>query len=192
MHREVFGKRIGNRSILAVEFEAHGSPPPKIWNEWWGYLWLWVEGHVVGRPFEYEMIWTGLESLKESAGETGQRANDLLPARNSEGALDMVMWASYGNHDLAMEELIRDKGRLSAFEILPRRTGPFFDGWQAVLLEEGTRERFIYRAEGVPLAEVIWPFGTFRDVINAASSEFERLARSMLNYASAHVPRPLQ
>jgi hypothetical protein len=49
----------------------------------------------------------------------------------------------------------RDRSDLARYEVLPRLTGPFFDGWDAVLIEAGEEERFIFRQEG---AEARWYF----------------------------------
>ena len=77
----VFGQRIGNRLRFAVEFEAYklrDGSFPRMWNEWWGYLWLWMDGRLVGNPLEYEFIWSGLGPLVKDASETGKRGSSLL------------------------------------------------------------------------------------------------------------------
>jgi len=130
------------------------------------------------------MVMTGLESLYEAAGETGTRDKCLLPTSNSREALEMVLWARYGDSNPVMERTVRNEKALFAFEILPRRTGPFFEDWEAILLEEGVNERFIYRQKGADVVEAAWPLGTFRRVITEARSDFEKLARSMLNETS--------
>lgn len=71
-----FSSRIGDRWTFAIEFEGIGSPP-KAWNEWWGSLWLWVDGNVAGRPSEFEMVMTAFDSLVESAQQT--RAGPSAP-----------------------------------------------------------------------------------------------------------------
>src|SRR6202162_3092297 len=159
-----FGNRIGNRWMFALEFEVHGDLP-KCWNEWWGSLWLWVEGHVVGAPFESETVLTGLDSLQEVALETGNRARRLLSGSSSKEALETVMCARYGSGAPSRRNLVADDKSLLPFEVLPRRTGPFFDGWEAILLEDEKEERFVYRQEGsATVTEVIWPLGTFHEV----------------------------
>src|SRR5262249_29023443 len=90
-----FSSRVGDRWSLAVEFEGIGDPP-KLWNEWGGSLWLWVNGLVVGRPAEIEMVMTGLDSLVESAQATETRTNVLLLSLPANESLDLVMWAQYG------------------------------------------------------------------------------------------------
>src|SRR5262245_51511436 len=177
-------KRMGNRWMLALEFEIHDGSA-STWNETWGSLWLWVEGRLIGRPFESEMVFTGLESLREAAQETGQRGRDLLPTDNLKEALDVVMWARYGGDDSLVRGLTIHEESLLPFEILPRRTGPFFDGWQGILVEEGAAERFILRQEGGEVTDAVWPLGTFRDVIQDGCREFERLARSPLKEATS-------
>lgn len=176
----VFSKRVGDRNSFAVEFEGHrlpGGPGPRLWNELWGYLWLWVEGHLVGNPFELEMVTIGLESLQTTALETGCRQSRLLSAQTSTEALEIVLRAIYGDDDPVTEELTPDWDSLAPFEVLPGRTGPFFDGWEAILLETGTTEQFVYRQEGKPTIDAVWPLGTFRDAVLEATSEFEKLAR---------------
>jgi hypothetical protein len=172
----VFSSRTGDRWTFAVEFEAIGDPP-KSWNEWWGCLWLWVDGQVVGRPSEIEMVMTGFDSLMESAQETrGELSSSLQPSGPARYALDLVMWARYGNEDRAPGGFVGDSSDLARYEVLPRLTGSFFDGWEAVLIETGHDERFIFRAEGAEAREVVWPAGTFRNVIQRAIDEFKRLA----------------
>jgi hypothetical protein len=175
-----FGRRIGDRWTFALKFEIHGDPPA-TWNEWWGSLWIWVEGHLVGKPHETEMVLTGLDSLQESAREDRVPASSILSGRSSKDALDAVMWARYGGDDPSPVNSSTKEESLFSLEILPRRTGPFFDGWEAILLEQGATQRFVYRQEGADVREAVWPQGTFCHVVGDARAEFERLARSMLN-----------
>jgi hypothetical protein len=72
-----FSSRSGDRWTFAIEFEGVGEAP-KSWNEWWGSIWLWVEGQVVGWPSEIEMVMTGFDSLVESAQQ--------IPTGPSEGS----------------------------------------------------------------------------------------------------------
>jgi hypothetical protein len=175
-----FGKRIGNRWLFALEFEIHGAPPAN-WKEWWGSLWLWVEGHLVGRPYESEMVQTALDSLQEAASEDRTRVSAVLSTYSAKEALDDVVWARYGEGGPPNGTLpLANEGDLFSLEILPRRTGPFFDGWEAILLEKGATEHFVYRQEGAIVTEAVWPQGTFSDVVGEARVEYEKLARSVL------------
>ena len=174
--RAMFSSRIGDRWTFAIEFEGIGDPP-KSWNEWWGNLWLWVDGQVVGCPSEIEMVMTGFDSLVESAQHipTGP-SGPLQPSVPAVEALDLVMWARYGDDDRAPGEFVGAPLDLARYEVLPRLTGPFFDGWDAVLIEAGEKERFVFRQEGAEAKEAIWPVGTFRSVVHRAVDEFKRLA----------------
>jgi hypothetical protein len=171
-----FSSRIGDRWAFAIEFEGIGDPP-KLWNEWWGSLWLWVDGQVIGCPSEIEMVMTGFDSLVESAQQapTGL-SGPLQPSVNALEALDLVMWARYGSDDRAPGGFVGDPSDLARYEVLPRLTGPFFDGWEAVLVGTGQEERFIFRQEGAEAREVLWPEGTFRSTVQQAIDEFKRLS----------------
>jgi len=176
----ILSKRIGNRWMFAVEFEIHFDAV-KAWPATWGSLWLWVEGRVVGKADESEMVMTGFDSLHEVAIETGTRANPLLWGAPLHDALDVVMWARYeSDHEPALARLISDPASLFPFEVLPRWTGAFFDGWEAILLENNTSERFIYRQESGSPIEATWPLGTFRQVVNEAKYDFEKAARTLV------------
>src|SRR5579859_2288391 len=171
-----FSSRIGDRWTFAIEFEGIGDPP-KAWNEWGGSLWLWVDGHVVGRPSEIEMVMTGFDSLVESVQQTRTgHSGPLQPSVPAGEALDLVMWACYGSDDQAPGSFVGDPAALTRYEVLPRLTGPFFDGWEAVLIGAGQEERFILRLEGGEVREALWPAGTFRSVVQQALDDFKQFA----------------
>jgi hypothetical protein len=177
----VFGQRSGNRLRFAVEFEAYKLPDgsfPRMWNEWWGYLWLWVDGRIVGNPFEYEFIWSGLGPLVKDASETGKRGSSLLSTYQPKEALEIVMKVL--DDDVEAEKSAGDPANPGLLQILPGVTGPFFDGWEAILLEQGDTEHFIYRQKECTTVEAVWQIGTFRDAILEAKNGFETLARSNL------------
>ena len=131
----------------------------------------------MGAPFETEIILIGLDSLYEAAREDRNVASPVLAPCSAMEALEAVMNARYGSHDLsALKGPTRSEEDLLSAEVLPRRIGPFFDGWEAVLLEGIGKERFIYRSGGRNVIGASWPIGTFRDVIVEARMEFERIA----------------
>jgi hypothetical protein len=177
--QQLFSFRAGNRWSFAVEFEAFGDRPG-MWNEWWGSLWLWVNGHVVGRPFEIEMVASGLDPLTEGLflaaqnpeNRTGASLAGLPPAQ----ALDLVMRAEDDEGD-SPQAFNRGRKLLALHEVIPRGS-PFFDGWEALLITEGSQERFIFRQEQGEAGEARWPEGTFRIVVVHARSEFEKLAKA--------------
>jgi hypothetical protein len=177
MKTVAFCSRVGNRWNFAVEFEGAGDPP-RVWNEWWGSLWLWVNGQAVGRPFEIEMVMTGFDPLVESLNQleqqTENRTNAFLSLLPANEALDSVMWAQYGEDD-APKGFDGNGALLRVHEVLPRGS-PFFDGWEAILIPEGSQERFIFRQEGGQVSEAKWPIGTYKDIVLRARVQFKNLA----------------
>jgi hypothetical protein len=178
-----FCSRVGNRWIFAIEFEGIGDPP-KVWNEWWGSLWLWANGQIVGRPFEIEMVMTGFDSLVDSAQKSENPAAANLASKPASEALDLVMWARYGVDDTP-KGFEGDPILLCQHEILPLATGPFFDGWEAILLAENSQERFIFRQVGGRINEALWPGGTFKSLVFQALDEFKKLATASLMPSSS-------
>jgi hypothetical protein len=182
-----FSSRVGNRWSFAVEFEACGDRPRR-WNEWWGSLWLWADGYVVGRPFEIEMVMSGFDpllgSIYQAEQNTENRTSALLASLPANQALEWVMWAQCGEDD-PPKGFQGDEALLGVHEVLPRGS-PFFDDWQAILLPEGLHERFIFRRDQGEPSEARWPRGTFRSVVLQAQDEFKKLARAhMVPPASA-------
>jgi hypothetical protein len=176
MKREVvFSSRFGDRWTLAIEFEGIGERPRK-WNEWWGSLWLWVNGRVVGSPSEIEVVMTGFDSLMESASQNINKLELWQSSAPAEQALEFAMWANYGTEDEAPADFCGNPEFLKTLEVLPGLTGPFFDGYKAVLLRAGQNERFIYQPDGEAIVEASWPAGTFRSVVLGAFEVFKKLA----------------
>lgn len=171
---------IGNRSTFALEFQL-GEEIPRLWNEWWGFLWLWVEGRRVGNPDAMEMIATGLDSLREPLVVDRVSASAALAGLGAAQALSLVMQARYGDvdGDQAQDQKI-DEDLLSLVEVLPLRSGPFFDGWEAILLDEGPFERIIYRFEEGQIEQALWPRGTFGVVIGSATRRFKSITEALL------------
>jgi hypothetical protein len=176
MRRQVaFSSRVGDRWSFAIEFEG-SSDQPRVWNERWGSLWLWVDGQVVGRPSDIERVMPGLESLRCSAKKAERGSNRLLASIPASAALNLVIWAHYGDEGSPPAPFAGDRSLLLPNEVLPGSTVSFFDGWEAILIEDGTEERFIYRQHGTQASEARWPRGTFKTVALQARDEFKRLA----------------
>ena len=173
----MFSSRIGERQTFAVEFEGiEFNGLPRAWNEWWGYLWLWAEGRVVGRPAEFEMVMGGIDSLVALVQEREPAISNLLFSRPASEVLDLVHWARYGEDD-PPERLVGNS--LLSF---PRKgfpwplDGPFFDGLEATLVWGDLEERFVFRQEGNQTGEARWPAGTFKSVVLQARERFQKLA----------------
>jgi hypothetical protein len=172
---DVLTKRIGSRESFAVEFELRPGQERPL-NEWWGSLWLWVNGNCVGDTKETEMVSIGLGSLVNAANRAGSRVSSLLSSLPAKEALDLVMWAVYGDDDPKMNARISSRDSLYQFEILPA-TDPFFRNWEAILIEEKNTEKFIYRRVGGTVEEVEWAGGTFKATILQAQTDFDRIGR---------------
>jgi hypothetical protein len=164
-------RKIGSRAIFAIEFSVEpilGKPV----NEWWGKIQLWVGGRCVGNPEEVEMVSIGLGTLDAIGKQTGSRGNPLLGSLPVDTAIDNVMQAIYGETGAETEQFSSED--LSKFEVFPVSI-PFFDNWEAILLEEGDEERFLYRREGEPGQVVTWDIGTFREITSRANFELTLL-----------------
>jgi len=175
MNRQlVFSSRVGDRWTFAIEFEGVWNPR-KVWNEWYGYIWLWVDGEVVGMPSEFEMVTLGLDSLIWAVQKIETGSVKLLGALPLDAAVDLVIWARFGDEGPPPTPFEGDRSLLSLHEVLPG-LGAFFDDWQAILIKDGSEERFIYRREGAQASETRWPAGTFKRVVLQAQHEFRKLA----------------
>jgi len=173
-------ERVGDRSVFAIEFEV-SDYQPRTWNECWGRLWLWVGSNAVGNLDEIEMIQTGLDSLKETALDERRQASEALQGLRGEDALDAVMKARYDEEEWrAAHPLPVLDECLASVEVLPRLTGPFFDGWEAILLDCGESERLLYRREGAETLEAVWPTGTFAGIVSDSNAAFESYAREII------------
>jgi hypothetical protein len=164
-------RKVGKRESLSIEFSVRPDLNTPI-NEWWGSLCLWVDGNCVGNPNEIEMVSIGLDALVTAGQQTGSRVNPSLSSRTVTEALDCVMQAIYGEEEV---EWLPDK-EATRFEVLSTSAGPFFDNWEAILLEEGRMERFIYRRENQPVCEARWEIGTFRELAFRADAELKSLS----------------
>jgi hypothetical protein len=161
---------VGSRDIFSIEFSVQPDLTRPA-NEWWGTLRLWAEGRCVGNPDEIEMVSIGFGDLVNAAHQTGSRVNLFLSSQTAGDALEYVLQTIYGDEKA---ELLTDK-EASKFEVFPASAGPFFDDWQAILLEEGQTERFIYRSKGGPACEARWPIGTLKGIVLLADVELKRI-----------------
>jgi hypothetical protein len=125
------------------------------------------------------MLSIGLETLEEAAAESGRRENKMLSSLPAERALSLVLWARYGDDNDENQQLVLEQGDLETFEILPRRGGPFFDGWEGIIIEEKGGERFIWkRSEDKDVCEIELSTGEFGRVIKEARRWFDDLHES--------------
>jgi hypothetical protein len=173
---ELVNKRVGDRRIFAVEFEVQPDRVRPI-NEWWGSLWLWAEAKCIGNTEKTEMISIGMDQLVSVARQTGSRMNSFLSSLTPTQALDSIKWAVYGDGDSKLEKLVSSPESLHRFDVLPTSAGPFFDNWEATLIEEGGCERFIWRNDARAVCEAKWKLGTFQKTVLQAKAAFEQLEK---------------
>lgn len=222
------GKRIGNRWEFAIEFEIHKADGkiPRWWDDWYGSLWLWVDGRAVGNTDAFLVVKFAFETLCAVGAADRAAATAALSKQPSAAEkLDIVMGCAQADSwlglspedacrtvaeemgvpsvDIATMEEMRAKSRqMLTLDMLPAGTGWAFQGWQAVLLDEGEQERMIYRyrpeqdmepdhdaaSEGESpesdagpgvVTEAVWPSGTVLRVAEAARKEFEAMAMRM-------------
>jgi len=164
-------RRIGNRRQFAVEFEVDADAPPA--RDVWGCLWLWAGGTCIGNSHEVEIVDFGLSGLQK-AGRAIREQPSFLSSMPASEALDLVMWAIYGDDDPGREEMIKDRRSLDPFEVMPGVMGPYGDGWEAILIGDGSSERLVYRHALQSTQEVRWPQGTFSRTVTEAREVFRR------------------
>ena len=121
---------------------------------------------------EFEMVSVGLGTLVNGARKTGSRVSALLSSMTNAEALDLVVWAVYGDDDPKRDRLVGSREGLYPFEIL-RGGDPLFKHWQAILIEEDACERFIYRRIGQSVFEARWNLGTFKKTVLQAQTDLK-------------------
>lgn len=173
---QLLSRRVGCRRRFAIEFEVEPDRTQPA-NEWRGSLWLWVDGRCVGEAHEIEMVSIGLDALIHAAKRTRSEASSLFASLPAERALNEVMQAIYGEAD-EPDNIPLSPEDLDSLDILPTSAGPFFDHWEAILIEDGLEERFIYRRNGSQVLEARWKINTFRDTALEAEIQFRNIAKS--------------
>jgi len=168
--------RIGCRQRFAIEFEVEPDRTRPA-NEWRGSIWLWVDGRCVGETYETEMVSIGLDALVRAAKGTRSKASSVFASLPAAQALDEVMQAIYGEDDEQDKRLVSQED-FAVLDILPSSAGPSFDHWEAILVEDGAEERFIYRRIGSPVFEARWKSNTFRNTVLEAEVQFSNTAKS--------------
>jgi hypothetical protein len=154
--------RFGDPDKIIIECTV--EPNSAVKRELWlGAVWLTADGQVIGNVEDRfrEQIGIALGALLGAAQGTGKRQHRLLRGLSPEGALDLVMWAVYGDDEVHPELIDADRKALATSEILSSRSGPAFDDWEAIIVESGDRETIIWRREGERAQIRIFPLGTF-------------------------------
>lgn len=82
-----------------------------------------------------ERIGIALGALLGAAQDTGKRQHHLLKGLSSEAALDLVMWAVFGDDAVHPELTDADCKLLARSEIISSKGGPAFDDWEVIIVE---------------------------------------------------------
>ena len=165
---------IGNKHDFGIELNI--NEPGRV-DELYGTLWIWACGGLIGNTSATELVVIGLDSLQELTTENLRDGSSILSKFTSEQALDAVMWCRYGIDDSPPIPLTEHEiNALIAVEIFPRRAGPFFEGWEGILLRDDSAERLIYRKEGQATNIALMPVGSYANTVRAARDAFNMLS----------------
>ena len=173
---------IGDKARFAVEYQLRGDGPGQ--QRWLhGSLCAWAGGVRIGRD-EPATLGVAIGALPAILANAGRRRHDALMNAPAERVFAAWREALYKADDaLRYRELVEIARPFEAMEALPELD--VFDGWQAVLLEDDARGRFICRA----------PDGTLREqelAVGAVDQVYARLladlwdARQNLRAACIH------
>lgn len=137
---------------------------------WLGLVWLSIGGQVVGNVEErfQEQIGISLGALLGAAQQTGKRNCRLLEDLSPDDALDLVMWAVYGDDEQHPELADADRNLLSKSALLSSMGGPAFDHWEAAIVETDDTETIIWRREKGQAQRRTFPLGTLWSAIEQA------------------------
>jgi len=143
-----------------------------------GNVWLTVMGITVGNRVSsgVEHIGIAISALSDLGSRTGTRANSQLQNLDPRSALNMVMSAVYDDYYLGVDD---DRDDVAGHEVLPYITGQAFDGWEAMIVEVGGSERFIWRHEGEDSVESKeLPIGSLQAAAEEAHGWLSMLVRT--------------
>jgi hypothetical protein len=176
----------GDRWRFGIECEVQeGDVDPWGSRGPFGSFWFWAGGQIVGNADRAEQLIHAFRSVDLVRNSSGNRRASDVPGASCLDKFDFIIWVRFG------EDAEFDAGRwgnreiaelrgldLTRFEIIPRGESPFHDGWEAVLLEDGERETFVWREWRGELGhshELSLPLGEFSRVLTLAGDWFRRL-----------------
>ena len=104
--------------------------------------------------------------------------------------LDLVRWVGWGDDDEFRPELwggrSLDQARtedVKPYWVVPPGDSPFFDNWEAILLEQEMSETLVWRYQRGVFSysrEVELPMGLFSEVCTSACDWFDRIQRERM------------
>lgn len=190
----------GDRWHFGIECEVQDCDvDPWGTLEPFGSFWLWVDGRAIGNTNESEQLTLAFSQLRSSARYAGQRLDDRFPGMSNLDKLNFVRWVRWGEDDEFSGE--RWGGRhldmartedVESYWVIPPGHSPFFDGWEAILLEGETTETLVWRywrKETVECEEAAVQSGTFAEVCLKACDWFDRLRVKRMG-STLRVPEP--
>jgi len=155
-----------------------------------GSFWLWVEGRAIGNTEASEQLVLGFSTLQDSVRYSGRRADNRFPGMTNLDKLDLVRWVGWGDDDEFRPELWGGKSldqaraeKVDPYWVISPSESPFFDGWEAILLEREMTETLVWRhqGEGFSLSqEVELPLGLFSEVCTQACDWFDRIRQERM------------
>jgi len=181
----------GDRWRFGVECEVQDCDvDPWGTLEPFGSFWLWVEGRAIGNTDVSEQLVLGFSALRASVRYSGQRADNRFPGMTNLDKLNLVRWVGWGDDDDFRPELwggrSRDQARnedVKSYWVAPPGDSPFFDDWEAILLEREMAETLVWRHERggfLSSQEAELPLGFFSEVCTWACDWFDRFRRERM------------
>ena len=103
-YSDIVNLQFGNPDKISVECSVKPDAEQAA-NLWLGLVWLCVDGNIVGNVDDrfQEQVGIALGTLAGAARDTGKRNHPLLQGIPPREALDLVMWAVYGDEKLHPE-----------------------------------------------------------------------------------------
>lgn len=190
----------GDRWRFGIECEVQDCDvDPWGTLEPFGSFWLWAEGRTIGNTDVSEQLTLAFSRLRSSASYAGQRPDNRFLGMSNTDKLNFVRWVGYGeDHEFCAERWggrCLDGARaedVKSYWVIPPGDSPFFDDWEAILLERETAETLVWRyqrRERRECVEVAVPSGMFAEVCQKACDWFDRL-RSERMGETLRVPEP--
>jgi hypothetical protein len=155
-----------------------------------GSFWLWVEGRAIGNTDVSEQLVLAFSTLRASVRGAGRRSDDRFPDMTNLDKLNRVRWVRWGDDDEFRPELWGGKSPDEAraedvqpYWVVPPGDSPFFDDWEAILLERETSETLVWRHQrggSSSSQEVELPLGFFSEVCTRACDWFDRFQQARM------------
>jgi hypothetical protein len=155
-----------------------------------GSFWLWVEGRAIGNTDVSEQLVLGFSTLRDSVRNSTRRPDSRFPGMTNLDKLNLVRWVGWGDDDEFRPELWGgigpDQARtedVKPYWVVPPGDSPFFDDWEAILLERKVSETLVWRHQRGSFSsshEIELPLGFFSEVCTGACDWFDRFQQERM------------